>query len=480
MKTDGESGPGGGGAPVQGRMEVGEYRAWYAVAVLLVAYIFSVMDRQILTLLVGPIQQTLGVNDTLMGTLHGFTFAVFYALAGWPIARMIDRGDRRLILALGIAMWSMATAAGGLATEYWHLLFSRVGVAVGEAVLIPGAVSLIADLFPARRRGLAMTVFGASGAVGSGAGLIVGGVLLGWFTLVPPVLPLLGALHPWQAVFILLGMPGLVVALFMLAVPEPRNRRGTGRGASGKRGTQFEAGVSVAALTRYLAGNRRTVMSFVFGAGLFYASAYGWASWAPTYFVREYGWKYSEIGAVLGVAFATAGPAGALISGWLGGFLKRRGVAHGYLWVAVTASIGLTVSTLGMVMVPNANLAIACMVLAACFSVFLFGAGPSAIQELAPAPIHGQFAALYTGVLNLVGAGCGPVSVGILTDYVWSDPAAVKYSIGIVCLVFGTLSCLLFRYGFKSYRETLKNAVDWRLVLTPDPACKTPSAQSST
>ena len=154
-------------------------RSWYAVGVLLVAYVFSIMDRQILTLLVGPIQKTLHVNDTLMGILHGFTFAAFYALMGLPIARIIDRGDRRLVIAIGIALWSLATAAGGLATDYWHLLLARIGVAVGEAVLLPGAVSLIADLFAARQARSRDGRVRRGGPFGSGAGLIAGGLILG-------------------------------------------------------------------------------------------------------------------------------------------------------------------------------------------------------------------------------------------------------------------------------------------------------------
>ena len=197
-------------------------RAWYAVGVLLLAYIFSIMDRQILTLLVGPIQKSLGVNDTLMGLLHGFTFAAFYAIMGLPIARMIDRGNRPVIIAVGIAVWSVATAAGGLATEYWHLMAARTGVAVGEAVLIPGAVSLLADLFSADKRGRAMGIFGAGGPVGAGVGLLAGGLLLGLFTASPAVLPFLGELLPWQATFIAVGLPGVLIALLMLFVPEPR------------------------------------------------------------------------------------------------------------------------------------------------------------------------------------------------------------------------------------------------------------------
>ena len=152
------------------------------------------MDRQILTLLVGPIQKSLGVNDTSMGLLHGFTFAAFYAIMGLPIARVIDRGNRPLTIAVGIAIWSVATAASGLATDYWHLVAARTGVAVGEAVLIPGAISLLADLFSTDKRSRAMGIFGTGAPVGAGVGLLAGGLLLGFFTLSSGALPFLGEL----------------------------------------------------------------------------------------------------------------------------------------------------------------------------------------------------------------------------------------------------------------------------------------------
>jgi MFS family permease len=449
-------------------------RSWYAVGVLLVAYFFSIMDRQILTLLVGPIQQTLHVNDTQMGVLHGFTFAAFYALMGLPIARFIDRGDRRFVIAAGIALWSLATAAGGLATEYWHLLLARIVVAVGEAVLIPGTVSLVADLFTPGQRGRPMTLFGASGSFGSGAGLIAGGLILGVFTLTPPVLPGLGVVYPWQATLMALGLPGLVVALLMLAVPEPRKARGA-RGARGDAGSLNDGAPTeppVAAVTRYFAENRRTLVALMFGAGFFYACVYAWASWMPTYFVREFGWKYPQIGKAIGVLLAVFGPFGSVLGGWLGGRWQRHGVRHAYLRVALAGSIGIVASTLGMVCMPSANLALVFMASASIFSFFLFAAGPLAIQEVSPGPMRGQFAALYTGILTLFGAGCGPVAVGLLTDYVLRDPLAIGVSIGCVCAVFGGLACITFRRGFASYADTLDRAAAWVPAPSQSPPAK--------
>jgi MFS family permease len=444
---------------VTDQSKVSAGRAWYAVGVLLVAYGFSIMDRQILTLLVGPIQKSLGANDTLMGLLHGFTFAAFYAVMGLPIARVIDRGNRRWAIAIGIATWSLATAASGLATEYWHLLIARVAVAIGEAVLLPGTISLIADLFPPERRGRAMGAFGAAGSFGSGAGLIAGGLILGAYTASQPVFPLLGAVEPWQATFLAVGLPGLVVAVFMLAVPEPRSRARK----SGLKADARSVGVPVAIVKDYIRCNSRTTISLLLGAGFFYMSVYAWAGWGPTYFVRQFGWKYAEIGKVLGLLLAVAGPVGALFGTWLGDRWRSRGIAHGYLRVALVAAIGTTASSSAMVLMPSADLAVIFLALGACLSFFLFGAGPAAIAQIAPAPMRGQVAALYTGGLNLLGAGFGPVSVGLLTDYVLRDPKAIWLSMLIVFLVAGIAAVLLFRSGFRSYQQTLNNAAKWRL-----------------
>ncbi len=138
--------------------------------------------------------------------------------------------------------------------------------------------------------------------------------------------------------------------------------------------------------------------------------------------MREFGWKYSEIGKVFGLLLATAGPIGALCGTWLGDFWRRRGVAHGYLRVAFVAAIGLAASGSAMVMMPGANLAVVFLALSAFFSFCLFGAGPAAIAQITPGPMRGQVTALYTGGLSLLGAGLGPVAVGVLTDYVLGDP----------------------------------------------------------
>jgi MFS family permease len=426
---------------------------------LLLAYVFAIMDRQILTLLVGPIQKSLGVNDTLMGLLHGFTFAAFYAIMGLPIARMIDRGNRPVTIAAGIAIWSVATAASGLATDYWHLVAARTGVAVGEAVLIPGAVSLLADLFSADKRGRAMGIFGAGAPLGAGVGLLAGGLLLGLFTLSPVVLPHLGELLPWQATFIALGLPGIVIALLVLFVPEPRRM-----GAACNVPT---AGVPVSSTVDFLRSHAKTFTAIMLGAGFLYLAIYGWLGWTPTYFVRELDWTYPQVGKLLGVILAVAGPAGALGGSWLADAWRRKGVAHANLRVGVLSCVGMAVASTGMVYGGSPAVSVIFLALGATFSFTLVGVGAMSLQETAPAPMRGQVAALFAGVLNIVGAGLGPVAVGVITDYVLRDPSAIGTAIVATCVTASVIGLLLFRSGFATYAATRADATDWRAAPTP-------------
>jgi len=195
-------------------------RAWYAVGILFLAYALSFVDRTILTLLVGPIRADLQISDTEVSLLHGFAFAIFYTLLGIPIARIADAGNRRSIIAASAIAWSIACASCGLARHFWQLFIGRIGVGVGEAGLSPAAYSMLADLFPQNRLGLAMSVYTSAIYIGAGSSLIIGGAVIGaaahWRM---PTLPLYGPLHPWQITFMLVGLPGIENA--RVFEPEP-------------------------------------------------------------------------------------------------------------------------------------------------------------------------------------------------------------------------------------------------------------------
>jgi len=199
--------------------------AWYVVAVLTLTYTVSFIDRQIMSLMIEPIRRDLNITDTQVSLLIGLAFAVFYTLLGIPIARLADRRSRRTIIAVGIATWCFMTAFCGLARSYAQLFLARVGVGVGEAALSPSALSIISDYFPKRTRGRAIAVYNTGISLGTGLAMIVGGALVAHVMVSPPVrLPFVGELYAWQTVFMLVGLPGLFLALLMFTVREPRRR----------------------------------------------------------------------------------------------------------------------------------------------------------------------------------------------------------------------------------------------------------------
>src|SRR5262245_31711668 len=207
--------------------------AWYVVGVLTVVYVFSFIDRQILNLLVRPIKTDLGINDTEMSLLMGFSFAVFYTLFGIPLGRLADSRSRRVIIAVGVAAWSLLTAGCGLARRYWQLTLLRMGVGVGEASLSPAAYSLIADYFRPERRATAISAYSMGIYIGSGLAFVIGGLVVEFASGRDQFdLPVVGPTRAWQLVFFLVGLPGLLVSLLLCTVKEPKRQgvRPAGRG----------------------------------------------------------------------------------------------------------------------------------------------------------------------------------------------------------------------------------------------------------
>jgi MFS family permease len=420
--------------------------AWYVCAVLLLAYIFSFLDRTITSLLVIPIEHDLGLNDTEMGLLQGFSFALFYALLGLPIARLVDARNRRAIVALGIAFWSVATAACGTAQHFWQLFLARVGVGAGEATLLPGATSLLADYFPPRRRGLALGVFAAGIYLGAGLALIIGGLLLRWLAARTLVLPLLGALHPWQTVFIAVGAPGLLVALLMLTVREPERL-----GTAANKGA---AGLPLGEVMRYFRANAATVICHNLGFTLLAFAGYAATAWIPTIFIRVHGWTAAAIGIRLGIIALAVGPVGTVAGGWLADRFEAQGRAAGKLRVGLIAALGLILPAIAFPLVASPALSLVLLVPFVFFVSVVWGLAPAALQEVMPNEMRGQATAVYTGVLNLVGLGLGPASVAIIADYVFRDPQRLNLACAIVVPIAGLLAALLFVLGQAPYRRT--------------------------
>ncbi|WP_079200857.1 MFS transporter [Pseudomonas sp. CC6-YY-74] len=428
-------------------------RAWATVAILMVAYVLSFIDRQILNLLVAPIRRDLMISDTQMSLLMGLSFALFYTVCGIPLGRLADTKSRRGVIAIGILFWSAATAACGLARLYWQFLICRIGVGVGEAALSPAAYSLIADSFPAERRATAISVYSMGVYLGSGMAFLLGGLVIQFASAQGDVLlPVVGEVRPWQLIFLLLGAAGVLFTLLMLAVKEPA-RRGVGAGVA----------VPLADVGRYIRANKRTVLCHNFGfAGLAFAG-YGSAAWIPTFFIRTYGWEAGQVGIVYGSIVAVFGCLGILFGGRLADWMARRGSSDANMRVGLYAAIGAVPCVLSFPLMDSGVWAAVLMAPSVFCLSMPFGVAPAAIQEIMPNSMRGQASAIYLFVITLIGLGIGPTAVALVTDYVFADDMALRYSLLIVSSMAVCSSVVLLSMSLKPYRDSVLRVQQWAL-----------------
>jgi MFS family permease len=437
-------------AVLQPRERAGDRRvllAWTTVAALFLAYIFSFIDRMIIGLLVEPIKADLGLSDTEISLLQGLAFAIFFTLAGLPIGRLIDRAHRMRTVAAGITVWSLMTAASGLATSFWQFFVARMGVGVGEAVLSPAAYSVISDSFDRRRLGLAMGIYGLGSAIGAGLAFMIGASVIALVTTAEPtVLPLVGEVRPWQLAFFFAGLPGLGVALLFLLLPEP------------PRGADHRAGpVPVREVGRHLAAHRGFFWSVFIGVSAVNLSVLGTVSWLPTMMVRSFGTDISSAGYLAGALLIGGGligmVGGGLVMDRLGGgtpAARMRFVAWATLaGVGFAAAFPLLPSLWGLGVAFLAFFSVAAATV---------GAAPSTIQQLSPGPMRGTISAVYVFVINIIGLGAGPTVTAVLGDQLFPFADGIRYAMAIVAPAGYALAALLFfvaaRHAERAWRET--------------------------
>lgn len=434
--------------------------AWYVVALLTLAYVFSFIDRQILNLLVAPIQRDLGIGEKQMSLLMGATFAVFYTFFGIPLGRLADTWSRRWIVVLGVAFWSLMTAGCGLTHRFWQLALARMGVGIGEASLSPAAYSLIADYFPPRLRSTALGVYGMGIYLGSGLALILGGLVVKFATAQQEaVLPLLGAVRSWQVVFFMVGLPGLLVAPLLLTIREPARQGSSRKGATG-----VSSAIAVPPLREvwaYMTGNRGTFACLYLGVALACLSGYAAMSWIPTFFIRRHGWTAGDTGLVFGLIVGICGTAGMAAGGRLADWRRGRGKSDANLQVALLGVVAWLPFAALYPIVSSGWLAAVLVAPTIFFSSMPFGLAPAAIQQLMPNTMRGQASAIYLFVINLIGLGLGPTIVATLTQDVFQDKNAVHLSLLVTCVSANACAAVLLWRGLKHYRRSLDYLSEW-------------------
>lgn len=368
--------------------------SYYALFILTVVLALNFVDRQILTILMEPIKHDLQVSDTAMGLLTGLAFAAFYAIAGFPVARWSDHANRRNVLSLCVAFWSAMTVASGMILSYWQLALARIGVAVGEAGAAPTSQSIIADLFPQHQRGKAMAVLTFGSGIGILLGLLLGGYLNTWFD--------------WRTAFIVVGLPGFLVALIVrFTIKEPQ------RGAF-DRNPPTASGETIWQVFGYL-WSLRTFRYTMLGLAFHSFSGYAWTTWAPTFMIRVHDLNTAQVGLRIGVAVGI----GVIIGNYLGGMIVDRfGIKdeRWYVWVPGVGNFVAIPCAFLFVFLGDPNWAAASFI-PLLITLSTWGAPTFAMGQTLAKPHMRAVTATIIGIFSsFVGVGLGPLYIGILND----------------------------------------------------------------
>jgi len=438
---------------------------WYVVGVLSLLYVFSFIDRYVLALMVEPIHRDLAISDTQMSLLLGFSFAVFFGLFGIPLGRLADSRSRRTIIAVGCVVWSVMTAACGLAKSYWQLLLLRMGVGAGEATLSPSAYSLIADYFPKERLATAMSVYSTAIHVGTGLAFILGGLVVGFVTTdTLSGVPLVGGLQPWQTVFFIVGLPGLALALLVYTIKEPARRSlqvaPYARPVSAAVAAAAPGSVPLREVARYFGQNKATL--FCHSAGYTLSALTSYTTWGPTLFVRNYGWSAAEAGIVFGLLTSILGVLGILAGGRFADYLTERGYRDANLRLGLIVTLAWFPTGILFPLMPTGGWAVALLIPTYFLVSAPWGAAAAALQQVVPPTMRGQAAAIYLLAINLIGMGLGPTAVALTTDYIFRDDHALNYSLLVVGTVSHVLSAVLLWKGLRYFRESLDRLEQWK------------------
>jgi MFS family permease len=422
--------------------------AWYVVAVLFAATLLSQLDRQLPALLVRPLKQEFGISDTSFSLLQGYGFALFYTLAGLPLGRFVDRGNRRNLIIVGLLFWSLATGLFAFAQSYTHLLLARVGVGIGEAVLAPAAYSLIADYIEPSRRGRALAAYYVSLAIGSGASLLLGGWLLGAIPHQGVNMAGLGVLSSWRAAFLIAALPGAPLALVLfLSLPEPMRREVTNAPTTG-------TAPSVGDFVRYLREHSATFLRVLTYPTLLSIIGYGTLSWAAALFDRRFAIPPAKSGVVIGIVVAAAGGIGTVLSGFLSDRWSSRSVSAARLRVAFVGVLLLPAPAVLWPLVGSPTLAYVLLFLTIFSLSIAQSAAPALIQSVVPNRMRGQAIASYLLLAGLMGIGLGPTLVALLTDFVFKDNGALRYSLAVSAAPAALFALWLIGSGLKHYEAT--------------------------
>ena len=387
----------------------------YTLAVLVVVYTFNFIDRQIISILLPAIKTEFVINDWVLGFISGSAFAIFYATLGIPIALIADRWNRRNLIAISLAVWSLMTALSGAAANVTQLTLARIGVGVGEAGCSPPAHSIIADYYPPEQRSSAMGIY----TLGISAGIMIAYLAGGW------VVQNIG----WREALFIVGIPGILLAVIVrFTVTEPPRGMSEGLVDEGDR-------PSVMTVARLLA-SRKSFLHMSVGAGLASFGGYSVANFFPSFLVRSHGMNPAEIGVYLGLIIGIAGGLGFAGGGYVADHLGRRRQRFA-LWGVSAALLFAWPFLFAIYLSNNTTLVIALFIVPTIFSNFYLATTFAQTQGLVGLRMRGVASALILFIINIIGLGLGPLTTGMLSDFLAADfgQDSMRYALLIVGVV---------------------------------------------
>ena len=427
-------------------------QAYYAAWVLAAVQMCAQLNNGVTSLLVEPIKRDLGLDDLQMSYLLGFSSVLFYVLIGIPAARLVDRRNRKWLLTGCVLAWSAATAACGVARNFWQFFAARFGIGAGESINGPLAYSLMADYFPPAKLPRAIAVYNVGFTGGTALSLLLGGMMIHILSGLPTIeVPVLGVLRDWQLVFILTGLVGIPVALLTASVAEPPRRHLGIAGAT--------AGVPQAATLRevfaYLFRHRAVYAPIFIGLCFTSLHMFGLAAWGAAFYVRTYGWSPASVGlysGLLNLGLAAPSLLGAI---WINDWFRKRGHADTNMRVL---ALGFTASAPFMILgplMPSPWMALAMSGMGSALMLFAAPSLNSAMQIVTPNGMRGQITALYLFTMTAVGGGFGPTFFALVTRYVWGDESMLRFTIAASAAVLFPAAALTYWAGIRPYRQRI-------------------------
>lgn len=418
---------------------------WWMLFVLFFFYFLSFIDRTVFTVLAVPLKESLQLSDTQISLAMGPAFMVCYAIFGIPLGWAADRLPRRWVIFTGTVVWSLATAATGLARSFAGVFVARAGVGAGEAALSPSAFSMLADRFPTNQLALALAIYQTAIYLGAGAAFALVAVILANVDQIEAAIPWLAGLESWRLTFLLLGLPGLLFALLIFTFTEPARKR-TASPAAVDEGVGGE-------LQNFLRQRAALLGLLAVGFGLVGLVAYAIQAWVPTYLQRQFHWQPQDFGPIVSIIYLINAMV-LLGKGAIMDWMFKRGTRDAYvrlyLWLVVLSCP----ATIGIFLVNSPGLFIVLfglmMVIVLPFQAYVM----ASVQIFTPPRLRGRITAGFIFAFSITGA-IGPVIVGLITDNVFADEAMLGWSLAIVTTGFIPIAFGLLCLSLKPLREAV-------------------------